>query len=655
MWFRLSNFKIVQLRNSTLSFLIIHRDRLDLSWDDGIFGQSDEGQEIIEEYNEEREKEWRERHRIRMREQKKREAYERQHLLNEEGDKDYMAILEEAELMEELETELEEMNVDSDETLRAHLQTGQSNNSDNLTEEHDDSGDELASAEFIALSKQVANRSDSEKMKVYEERLSQITDYLNQNKESNSKSFNEFVEKQMEKGNLEDAIEELREGMNELSTQSSIEKPMENQPRAKQSTVPSAEKRKFNTAEDYRIYEKECRDQNKTTSQILIFYKCQLRSLMKTLASCTIDLSQNDDKTDLYEFICDRIDDLRFTIHTEKQIKAEEDFVDDEDIGRDQNHGEYEPDNGMEEDDDAASGGRKISFASEPIVTTFDENDEPWRVQMENNEEHLNELMDSTFQFFDDEQCAVDNNINECVTPSDPPSIDASTKDCMESSNIPRPETLILRFRHSTNECTTVTSDSNNDATIRSPLDISKQFGAIDSDETKQNVSTEPVQTFDKDTLKDYVMNVANLDVDGICRQMRENFEKRNAMKIPMENEKLNESNASSDIPNIDSKPKKSILKNRHAVSLETHHSTSIDDDDDEDAEEDVEDGGHCSNYFTFNVKTNFEFFFICSESFYLQNEPDECPFEGFTQVMHIIKKITTFEAKHPISSGYRF
>lgn len=564
------------------------RDRLDLSSDERVFGQSEEGQEIIEEYNEEQEKKWRKKHRIQMRELKKCEADERKRLLKEEGDKDYMALLEEAELMEEFENELEELNVDSDETLRTHFHTDKSNDSDDLTEEQDDSGDEMASKEFIALSKQVANKSVSEKIKVYEERLSQITDYLDENKVSNSKSFNEFIEKQVVKGNLEDAIEELQEGMNDSSTESSIEKLKEFQHQAKSFSVPLIEKRKFNTEQDYRNYEKECRNQNKSTSEILIFYKSQLRSLMKTLASCTIDLTQNNDKTDLYGFICDRIDDLRLTIHTEKQIKAEEDFVDDEDIGREKTQNEYEPDNGMELDDNLAFGRRKISFASEPIVTTFNEDDEPWRVQMENHKEHFNKLMDSTFQFFnspssssassicgdDEEQCSV-NNTNEYVSLN-------PHMDCMESNDIAPPVTLILRFNHSTNECTTVKSDSNNDSTIRSPLDIYKQFGGIDSDETKQNMSTESIQKSNKDTLKDYVMNVANLDTDSICRQMRENYEKRNAMKITMENEKLNDSNASSDIPNIDAKPKKSILKNRNAVSLEIHQNILIEDADEE-------------------------------------------------------------------------
>lgn len=610
--------------NFNFNVWIISRDRLDLSADESIFGHSEEGQEIIEEYNEDREKEWRERHRIRMREQKKREADERQRLLTEEGDKDYMAILEEAELMEELENELEELNVDSDETLRTHLQTDQSKNSDNLTDEQNDSEDEIASEAFIALSKKVANQTDLQKMKVYEERLSQITDYLDENKESNAKSFNELIEKQMEKGNLEDAIEELREGMNELSTESSIEKSKDVQPRAKQSTVSLKEKRKFNTEEEYRIHEKKCRDQNKGASEMLIFYKSELRSLMKILASCTIDLTQNDDKTDLYGFICDRIDDLRFEIHKEKQIKAEEDFVDDEDIGREKDQDKSDPDNAMELDDNLESDRRRISFASEPIVTTFDEDDEPWRVQMEINEENLSELMDATFQFFnspssscggsvcgdDEEQCAVDNT-NECVS-LNPASIDASNKDCMESSDMSRSATLFLRFSHSTNACTTATSDRNNDSTIRSPLDIYKQFGGIDSEKTKQNRCIESVQKSDSDTLKDYVMNVSNLDTDAICRQMRENYEKQNAIKTTMENEKLNESNASSEIPNIDAKPKKSILKNRNAVSLETHQNIPIDDGD----EDDEEDGRHfIFQYLLYyeNSIRNFLLFRLCT------------------------------------------
>lgn len=592
--------------------MIISRDRLDLSWDEKVFGLPEKQQDIIEEYDEEKEKVWRERHRIRMREQKKREADERESLLKEDGDKDYMAILEEAELMEELENDLEQLNVDSDETLRTHLQTDQPKNSEHLTfagsfNEQDDSSDEIASKEFMALSKQVANRSDAEKIKVYEERLSKITDYLDENKKSNMNTFNELIEKQMEKGNLEEAIEELREGMIDMSIESSIEKSKQVQPRAKQSPVPIIEKRTYNKREDYEKYEKECRDQNKSTSEILIFYKSQLRNLMKTLTKCTIDLTNNDDKTDLYEYICDRIDELRFEIHKEKQTKAEEDFVDDEDIEREKKQSESEPDFGMDSNDDSTSGRRKISFASEPIVTTFHEDDEPWRVQMENNVEHLNNLMDSTFQFFnsspssssassicgdDEEQCAVatrngnasqNPNENDPNTKSVDTSINASNKNCTETSESSRSATLILRFNHSTNECTTVTGDSDHDSTIRSPLDIYKQFGGIDSDATTQKLSTESAQKSDTDALKGYVMNVANLDTDTICQQMRDNYEKRNAMKITMENEKLNESNASSDIPNIDVKPNKSILKNRNAVSLETHQSSLIEDDDEED------------------------------------------------------------------------
>lgn len=91
-------------------------DKMEVPFAEEAFG----GQEIIEEYDDEREKLWREEHRKRIRESKTREAFERQQNKQDNTDRELMEHLEELELMEELEEEIEGLNapIDSDEQLR---------------------------------------------------------------------------------------------------------------------------------------------------------------------------------------------------------------------------------------------------------------------------------------------------------------------------------------------------------------------------------------------------------------------------------------------------------------------------------------------------------------------------------------------------------
>lgn len=75
---------------------------------------NDEGQEIIEECDEAKEAEWRKKHAESVRKQKKLEAEERNKSDNE---KDVFNVLDEYEMMEELADELEDLQIEDNETL----------------------------------------------------------------------------------------------------------------------------------------------------------------------------------------------------------------------------------------------------------------------------------------------------------------------------------------------------------------------------------------------------------------------------------------------------------------------------------------------------------------------------------------------------------
>lgn len=73
------------------------------------------GEEIVEEFDEEKENEWRLRHAENVRQQKKAEADEREKAAKEDGD--VLNLLDQYEMMEELADELSEMEIRDDETL----------------------------------------------------------------------------------------------------------------------------------------------------------------------------------------------------------------------------------------------------------------------------------------------------------------------------------------------------------------------------------------------------------------------------------------------------------------------------------------------------------------------------------------------------------
>ncbi|XP_037049080.1 unconventional prefoldin RPB5 interactor-like protein isoform X1 [Bradysia coprophila] len=95
----------------------LHRNQLDLPLDFDAFSS----QEIIETYDEEEEKKWQINHKEKIKEQKRSEAAERQQILSGKAEDDIIKRLEELELMEELENELEAMSEEDDEAVQAIL------------------------------------------------------------------------------------------------------------------------------------------------------------------------------------------------------------------------------------------------------------------------------------------------------------------------------------------------------------------------------------------------------------------------------------------------------------------------------------------------------------------------------------------------------
>lgn len=378
--------------------------------DENVFGNTGNAQEIIEEYNEEEEKKWREQHKISMREHKKAEAEERKRTVTDDDNVDINAILEQAELMEELENELEIMNVNDYEELQQHLQSNSEQVESDESEEHiegsqsdaidaqvpgkypdaDDTegdSDEMGSKEFLSLSEATTGLSIKDKIKFYEIHLQKIRDYFAKNL-CTIHNFDEFTEKRITEENLQNAIEELQEALNNYTTEPE-KKPIKSGDigadvgqQTKNPANPN-EPRKFHCRKDFDEIEREYAMQNRSKSELLIFYKSQLRNVMKAIAGCTIDLHSREEKRNLYEFLSDRISSLRDEIQKEKQIKLEEDFVDDEDIDKNlkQLGRSFEPNiTNLELDDykeDEVTGKRKISFASQPITVTFFEDDEP--------------------------------------------------------------------------------------------------------------------------------------------------------------------------------------------------------------------------------------------------------------------------------------
>lgn len=401
-------------------FVCYNRDRLELPVDENIFGDLSTGaQEIIEEYNEEDEKKWREQHKIRMRAYKQAEAEERKRDFTD-GDIDIDAIFERAELLEELETELELLNVESDEHLKQHLRVANDGNvigsvdesNDQLQRTNDenetDANDAMDSEEFRALSAAAVSFNTDDKIKFFEIHLQKIREYFAKNIRS-IQNINEFTEKRVTQECLENAIEELQETLYDSGNASETEQcnaitkdeekekavfvahqdSTRNTPECSKNTLDANEARKFHKRSDYEDLENEYAAQNRSKSELLVFYKGQLSHVLKLIAGCTAtNVHIREQKRDLYEFLSDRITSLRDEIQKENQIKLEEDFVDDDDIdinpmkqscrNFDVNSVPFEADDFRnDENGNSNDGKRRINFAAQPSVVTFFEDDEP--------------------------------------------------------------------------------------------------------------------------------------------------------------------------------------------------------------------------------------------------------------------------------------
>lgn len=100
--------------SSYLNKFAFDRNKLDLPAAQDAFTAPGE-KEIIEEYSEEDEKKWREEHLVKMRRHKEKEREEREKAADK--DVDINALLDDLELMEELDYELENLEIDSDDKL----------------------------------------------------------------------------------------------------------------------------------------------------------------------------------------------------------------------------------------------------------------------------------------------------------------------------------------------------------------------------------------------------------------------------------------------------------------------------------------------------------------------------------------------------------
>lgn len=94
----------------------LHKNKLELPFMENAFGN--QGQEIIEEYDEVKEREWREKHKESVAAQKRQERKLRETDHEERTHDEVMNLLDELDLMDELQSELESMDVRTDEQLR---------------------------------------------------------------------------------------------------------------------------------------------------------------------------------------------------------------------------------------------------------------------------------------------------------------------------------------------------------------------------------------------------------------------------------------------------------------------------------------------------------------------------------------------------------
>lgn len=473
----------------------MHRDRIDLPSSGGVFGNDENAREIIEDYDEDADKKWRKEHRQRVHDEKQREAAERRakqstEMADQKTNEDILAMLEHAELLEELENEMEQLNIDDELEMQKYIMEmekgidecapKESSSSANLVEmtelisdcdivkdnddeilsdieDDDDSdfSDEIAPEEFIEINKSIENLKIDEKLKVYQKRLNEVGEFLKTHTVTKYEELTELANKRALQECLRNAIDEIGEEQS-ASKRNSKENETKQKFDKNSSAITSSittnpttaspasneNHKKCMTLNDFKELEKEYSKRSKTVA--IVFYKSQLRSVMKSIASCSKggNIEHIEEKRKLYEYISDAIDQLRAVILMENHAKLEERFVDDEtdnemcekydfvdsiadeDECSDKNLSENENSieleisstvSGTELNESTASSTtsstkRRICFATKPTITTYHSDDEPWRVQSFGElDETGHNLMDKTFEFFDE-----DNESDEC-------------------------------------------------------------------------------------------------------------------------------------------------------------------------------------------------------------------------------------------------
>lgn len=600
------------------------------------FSDAQGTQEIIEEYSEEDEKKWRERHKISVREQKKREAEERQRMHNEANDNDILAMLENAALLEELENDLDELEDESGTDFIQTTTSSQSQLTDNDNEysemssvenwleknqlknvEKESDSDEQGESDgvcpqaFLNIHNQAKEYPMDEKLIFYQKHLDEINSYLKNYKCVSYEAVQEYAEKRNVRECLMNAIDELKEDISakhqvHKNNKSNIENSDNNKTNKETEENQEEQKvcKKRHGRSEFEELEKSYKHRSK--SEQLIFYKSQLRAVMKSIASCTKETTrvEMESKRDLYDYIVNCIDLLRDKINVEKQAKLEERFVDDDtdneeiNVKKDEeNVNEDEEENGLLNCDaslsekENESPKRKICFAPEPSITTYHLDDEPWCLQ---NVKSVNEITDTTFQFFNspcsstassvcddndaqDRHNDLDSDNNQTLIIKTNANYESTNKtlkstinDCddliiskykssttIESNNFVQnnlnanndKSTLILKFSHSPNVFIPTQNDviSNHDRLIISPYDIYKTFG------------------------ENCMESLVNSDKEKASINLPQNSVKSISSSQELSSSKTSSSEHLNKIPYGAVEPKKSILKNKHAVEVEIH------------------------------------------------------------------------------------
>ncbi|XP_055626407.1 unconventional prefoldin RPB5 interactor-like protein [Toxorhynchites rutilus septentrionalis] len=177
------------------------------------------GQEIIEKYDEEREKLWREEHRIRTRKHKQQEAEKRLENQNENAsDADIFDRLEELELMEELEQEIRslEVPIDNDDQLR-RLMDGEIKVNERKILAHDATA--KADSTYRTVS-EIKTETEEDKPEHYDIEVSTTDDGTSSSEESDddiSSSFSKLLQ-ETKAMNKKDKAQAFRKKLHEIKT-----------------------------------------------------------------------------------------------------------------------------------------------------------------------------------------------------------------------------------------------------------------------------------------------------------------------------------------------------------------------------------------------------------------------------------------------------